>query len=172
MKNDTVITTVMSNLGFVNDLKKLGIKHIATAVGDRPVFFEMKKEEAVLGGEEAGHIIFSDYNPAGDGIVGGLMIISAMNYFGKSLSELADEVTLYPKLLVNVKVKSKPEIKEIPEIFTIIKEIEEKLKDSGRVLVRYSGTENLCRVMIEGKDEKEITDDANRIAKIISNHLS
>lgn len=172
LENDLVVTTVMSNLGFVNDLKNLGIGHIATAVGDRQVFFEMKKSGAVLGGEESGHIIFTDFHSAGDGIVGGIMLISAMNYFGKPLSELAAEVTLFPKILVNVEVKSKPEINTIPEIINIIKEVKNKLGSDGRVLVRYSGTENLCRVMVEGRDEKEIADHAKKIAKVISNCLS
>lgn len=172
LENDLVVTTVMSNLGFVNDLKKLGIDHVAAAVGDRQVFFEMKKKSAVLGGEESGHIIFSDFHPAGNGIVGGLMLVAAMDYFGKPLSELAGEVTLFPKLLVNVEVKNKPDLETIPEIQDIIKEVENKLGGEGRVFVRYSGTENLCRVMVEGRDEREIREYANQIAKIIEDNLS
>jgi phosphoglucosamine mutase len=172
LKNDLVVTTVMSNIGFVGDLKKIGIDHIATAVGDQPVFREMQKKEAVLGGEESGHIIFSDYHPAGDGIVGGIMLLAAINYFQKPLSELAGEVTLFPKILVNVSVKSKPALETIPEISKIIKEVESELAGEGRVLVRYSGTENLCRVMVEGRDKKEIEDYARRIAEIVSGHLS
>lgn len=172
LKNDLVVTTVMSNLGFVRDLKDNGISHKATDVGDRPVFFEMNRSGAVLGGEESGHIIYSDYHPAGDGIIGGLMLIAAMNHFKRPLSELAREITLFPKLLVNVEVSSKPEISSVPEIFSAIKMVEEKLGDLGRVLVRYSGTENLCRVMIEGADEAGIAEDADRIAKIIREKLS
>jgi len=172
LKNNLVVTTVMSNLGFVESLKKLGIRHITTAVGDRQVFFEMKKRGAILGGEESGHIIFSDFHPAGDGIVGGLMLIAAIKYFGKSLSKLAGEITLLPKLLVNVKVKSKPELDTIPEIQNIIKEVEDKLGNGDRVLVRYSGTENLCRIMVEGKDRKEIAKYAQRIIDVIRKQLS
>lgn len=171
LKKDLVVTTAMSNLGFVDALKKLGIDHIATAVGDRQVFFEMKKRGAVLGGEESGHIIYSDFYPTGDGITGGLMLLAAMDYFKKPLSELAAEITLFPKLLVNVEVNSKPELDTIPEIQAIIKEVEEKLGNEGRVYVRYSGTENLCRVMVEGRDGEEIKEYAEKIAGVIRNKL-
>jgi len=172
LKNDLVVTTVMSNLGFVSALKKLGIGHAATAVGDRQVFFEMQKKGAVLGGEESGHIIFSDFYPTGDGITGGLLLVAALDHFKKPLSELAGEITLFPKLLANVEVKSKPELDTIPEISNIIRETENKLGSEGRVLVRYSGTENLCRVMVEGKDAEEIAIFANNIAETIKKHLS
>jgi phosphoglucosamine mutase len=171
LKNDLVVTTVMSNLGFIDSLHKLGIQHIATGVGDRPVFFEMRREGAVLGGEESGHIICTDFYSIGDGIVGGLMLLAAMEYFQKPVSELAAEVTLFPKLLVNVPVKSKPELETVPEIIKAIKEVEKKLGSSGRVLVRYSGTENLCRVMVEGRDENEIKDYADKIAGVIKGCL-
>lgn len=171
LKNDLVVTTVMSNLGFVDALKKLGINHVATAVGDRQVFFEMKKTGAVLGGEESGHLIFSDFHTAGDGIVGGLLLLAAMDYFKKPLSKLAGEVALFPKLLVNVKVKRKPDLDTIPEIQDAIKEVKNKLGNEGRVFVRYSGTEDLCRVMVEGRDEGEIRKYADKIAKVIGDHL-
>ena len=171
LKNDLAVTTVMSNLGFVSSLKQLGIRHLATGVGDRKVFFEMEEEGAVLGGEEAGHIIYSDFHPAGDGLVGGLMLVAAMDYFKKPLSDLAGEVTLYPKLLVNVPVKSKPELGAIPEIQGIIKEVEGKLGGEGRVLVRYSGTENLCRVMVEGRNGDEVKEYADKIAGVIEKCL-
>src|SRR3989339_2079895 len=171
LKNNLVVTTVMSNLGFVGALSKLGIGHIATGVGDRQVFFEMKNKGAILGGEESGHIIFFDFCPTGDGIIGGLMLLAAMSHFKKPLSELAEEVALFPKLLVNVEVKSKPDIGSISEIQDIIKKVEKKLGKEGRVLVRYSGTENLCRVMVEGRDEGEIRAFADAIAKKIKKHL-
>ncbi len=171
LKKDLVVTTVMSNLGFVGALKKLGIGHIATAIGDRQVFFEMKKKGAVLGGEESGHIIYSDFFPTGDGIAGGLLLFSAMSYFKKPLSELAGEIALFPKLLVNIEVENKPELDTIPEIRDIIEEVEGKLSSEGRVLVRYSGTENLCRVMVEGRDEGEIKKYAEKIAGVVRNKL-
>ncbi|MDD5490087.1 MAG: phosphoglucosamine mutase [Candidatus Moranbacteria bacterium] len=172
LKKNLVVTTVMSNLGFVDALKKLGIDHIAAAVGDRQVFFEMKRKDAVLGGEESGHIIYSDFYPTGDGITGGLMLLAAMDHFKKPLSELAGEITLFPKLLVNVFVKSKPELDTIPEIQAIIKEVENELGSEGRVLVRYSGTENLCRVMVEGREETEIAKYAEEIAEVIRKNLN
>lgn len=172
LKNDAVVTTIMSNLGFVSSLQKLGISHFSTGVGDRQVFFEMQKQGIVLGGEEAGHIIISTIHPAGDGMAAGLMLIAALDYFQKPLSELAGEVMLYPKILINTEVKSKPDFSTIPEIMEAIKKAENKLGEEGRVVVRYSGTENLARVMIEGKDEAEIKDLAGQIIKIIHDRLN
>lgn len=172
LKKDLVVTTIMSNLGFVSALKKLGIEHVATAVGDRPVFFGMRHNGAILGGEESGHIIYTDFHSTGDGIVGGVMLLAAMDHFQKPLSELTGEITLFPKILVNVEVKSKPDLETIPEISKIIKEVESELGEDGRVLVRYSGTENLCRVMVEGRDEGDIKKYADRIAEVIKEHLS
>lgn len=172
LKNNAVVTTVMSNLGFVSSLRKLGISHFATGVGDRSVFFEMQKQAIVLGGEESGHIILSNFQPTGDGIAAGLQLISALKYFGKSLSELISEVTLFPKLLINVMVQKKPELETVPEIMQAIKSVEDKLGTEGRVLVRYSGTENLCRVMVEGRNEKEITVYADEIAKVVAEKLN
>ncbi len=172
LKNNLVVTTVMSNLGFIQTLQKIGIGHIATDVGDRSVFFEMQKSGAILGGEESGHIILSNRHPAGDGIFSGLMLIEAINYFKEPLFRLAAEVTLFPKILVNIKVKSKPGLATIPEINNIIQEVENKLGKSGRVLVRYSGTEDLCRIMVEGRYENEISNYANKIAEVIMKYIS
>ena len=172
LKNNAVVTTVMSNKGFVKNLKELGINHFATGVGDRQVFFEMIKQESVLGGEESGHIIMPFFQPTGDGIASGMMLVSAINYFGKKLSELAREVKLFPKILVNVSVKNKPELSNVPEVTEVIEKVEKELGDNGRVLVRYSGTENLCRVMVEGDNQEKITNYANEIAQIISNNLN
>ncbi|MFZ2975574.1 MAG: phosphoglucosamine mutase [Candidatus Moraniibacteriota bacterium] len=171
LKNEAVVTTVMSNIGFISSLKKIGIKHFVVGVGDRQVSQEMKKREIVLGGEESGHIIMSNFQPTGDGMASGLMLISAINYFKKNLSELVREITLFPKILVNVSVKKKPELETIPEIMEIIKKIENILGENGRVLVRYSGTESLCRVMIEGRDKEEIKNYADQIVEIINNYL-
>ncbi len=171
LRSNAVVTTVMSNIGFISSLKKQGIGHFAVGVGDRQVSQEMKKREIVLGGEESGHIIMSNFQPTGDGMASGLMLISAINYFKKNLSELVREIVLFPKILVNVVVKSKPELKSISEIMEIIKKIENILGENGRVLVRYSGTENLCRVMIEGRDKEEIKNYADQIVKVINKHL-
>ncbi|MDO9230911.1 MAG: phosphoglucosamine mutase [bacterium] len=172
LKNEAVVTTVMSNIGFISSLKKIGIKHFVAGVGDRQVSQEMKKREIILGGEESGHIIMSNFQPTGDGIASGLMLISAINYFNEKLSKLTQEIVLFPKILVNVLVKNKPELETVPEIMEIIRKIENILGENGRVLVRYSGTENLCRVMIEGRNKEEIKNYADQIVRVINNLLN
>jgi len=172
LKNNTVVSTIMSNIGFINGLKNLGIKHIQTAVGDRQVYSALVSGGAILGGEEAGHIIFLDRHTTGDGIISGLMLLSAIKYFGKPLSELAEEIFLMPKTLLNVEVKNKPDLSAIPEIHEIIKDTEKYLGEAGRVLVRYSGTEPLCRVMIEGKNKQEIENLTEKIGEVIKNKLN
>lgn len=172
LKNNLVVSTVMSNLGFINGLRALGIEHKATEVGDREVFFEMKKSRAVLGGEESGHIIFSGLHTTGDGILSALMLAWAMKHYDKPLSELSAQFTLAPKLLLNIEVKAKPELSSVAEIKNIIGEVENYLGETGRVLVRYSGTEPLCRVMIEGRDAAEIKTLAEKIGEVIKNKLN
>lgn len=172
LKNNLVVSTVMSNLGFINALRALGITHKATEVGDRAVFFEMKKGGAVLGGEESGHMVFSDLHTTGDGILSALMLTQAMKHYKKPLSELAAQFILAPKLLLNIEVKIKPELSAVAEIKKIIEEVENYLGEAGRVLVRYSGTEPLCRVMIEGKNEKKIKSLAEKIGEVIKKNLS
>jgi phosphoglucosamine mutase len=172
LKNNMVVSTIMSNIGFINSLKKIGIKHLQTDVGDRKVCSVLAEEGAVLGGEEAGHLIFLDRHTTGDGILSGLMLLLAMKHFNKPLSELAREVFLMPKILINVKVKKKPELLTFPEISEVIKEAEKYLGEAGRVSVRYSGTEPLCRIMIEGEDEKEIKNLAEKIGAVIENILN
>lgn len=172
MVNKKVVTTVMSNINLIRKLKEHGVDHISTDVGDRPVSFAMKEHGSIVGGEECGHIIFSHHHTTGDGLLGALMLIWAMKHFDKPLSELADELKLAPKILINVPVKEKVDIDLIPEICDAIKTAEEILLDSGRVLIRYSGTELLCRVMVEGEDEDEINRIANNIAQAIRKNLS
>ncbi len=146
----------MSNKGLSNFFKSMGIKHLRADVGDRYVLEEMLKTGSVIGGEDSGHIIFLDHHTSGDGIVSGLQLVATMLKEKKPLSELARMVTIYPQVLINVKVKTKPEITNIPELVEIIEKTEKELGDNGRVLVRYSGTEQICRIMVEGPD-KEIT---------------
>jgi phosphoglucosamine mutase len=165
--NNIVASTVMSNLGFVFALKKLGVKHTYTPVGDREAYGEMKKTGAIIGGEESGHVIFRSFLSSGDGILTGLMLILAMKYFKKPLSALAKEIVFFPKLLLNIPVKSKPELSKVPEIAKVIKEAEAYFGAEGRVVVRYSGTENLCRVMVEGRDEAEVKGWAERIVEAV-----
>jgi len=172
LKNNIVVSTVMSNIGFINGLRNLGRKHFQTDVGDRQVYGVLVNEGAVLGGEESGHIIFLDRHTTGDGILSGLMLLSAMEYFNQPLSELTREIFLMPKILINVKVKNKPDLSAIPEIYKIIKDTEKYLGEAGRLLIRYSGTEPLCRIMIEGKDQEDIKQLAEKIGEVIKNTLN
>jgi len=172
LKNNLVVSTTMSNIGFINSLKKIGIDYSRTDVGDRQVYSALVEKGAILGGEESGHIIFLDRHATGDGILSGLVLLSAMKYFNKPLSELAEELSLMPKILLNVNVNNKPDLLFIPEISEIIKETEKYLGTEGRVSVRFSGTEPLCRVMIEGKNEKEIKSLAEKIGEVIKNKIN
>lgn len=169
---EIVVSTQMSNLGFVRALEKMGVGHIYTGVGDREVYEEMKRSDAVLGGEESGHIIFRSFLSNGDGILSGLKLIEAMQFFKKPLSELAEGIEFYPKILLNISAKSKPELSGFPEIENEIKAAEKALGVNGRVVVRYSGTENLCRVMVEGREKREVENYSSRIASIIEKELN
>ncbi len=150
LKNDLLVSTVMSNLGLTVACKKYGFKHHATKVGDRYVLEEMLRLGGVIGGEEAGHMIFLDHHTTGDGIIAALQLLAAMIREGKPLSELARQMDIFPQKLINVDVKSKPEISTLPRVKDAIAQVEKELRDEGRVLVRYSGTQNMCRVMVEG----------------------
>ncbi len=154
LKNDLVVTTVMSNLGFTLACKKYGMKHHASRVGDRYVLEDMKRLGAVIGGEDSGHMIFLDHHTTGDGIVAAIQLIAAMLRQGKPLSDLAAMMDVYPQVLINVDVERKPEISTLPEVVEAIRQTKTELGDEGRVLVRYSGTQNLCRVMVEGPTRK------------------
>jgi phosphoglucosamine mutase len=150
LKNDLLVSTVMSNLGLTVACKKYGFQHHASKVGDRYVLEDMLRLGAVIGGEESGHMIFLDHHTTGDGILTALQLLAAMLKTGKPLSELATLMDVFPQKLINVDVKSKPDITTVPEIVAVIAQVEAELKDQGRVLVRYSGTQNMCRVMVEG----------------------
>lgn len=169
LKKDTVVATVMSNLGLDIYCKNNNLNLEKTNVGDRYVLEEMLNKGYNLGGEQSGHIIFLDYNPTGDGILTSLMLIRSMVKYNKKASELASIIDIYPQVLVNAKVAldKKYLYKEDSEITKMIQEVEEKLKNEGRVLIRPSGTEPLVRVMLEGKNIDKITQYANDIAQII-----
>ena len=154
--NNTVVSTVMSNVGLHQALKRMDINHVITDVGDRYVLEQMIKTNAIIGGEDSGHMIFLDHHTSGDGIFTGLRLIQVMQDTGQPLSELIKIMKVYPQVLINIKVREKIDIDRIPEITDAIKKVETCLKDQGRVLVRYSGTQPICRVMVEGPD-KEIT---------------
>jgi len=150
LKNDLLVSTVMSNLGLRVACKRYGFKYHASKVGDRYVLEDMVKLGSVIGGEESGHMIFLDHHTTGDGIVTALQLIAAMVRTGKPLSELAKMMDIYPQKLINVDVQSKPDVATVPQIMDVISRVEKELGDDGRVLVRYSGTQNMCRVMVEG----------------------
>jgi phosphoglucosamine mutase len=162
----------MSNKGLSNFFRDMGIKHLRADVGDRYVLEEMLKTGSVIGGEASGHIIFLDHHTSGDGIISGLQLVATMLKENKPLSELARMVTVYPQVLVNVKVKTKPEITSIPEIVEIIEKTEKKLGDNGRVLVRYSGTEQICRIMVEGPDEEITKIYCDNISEVVKKLLN
>jgi phosphoglucosamine mutase len=140
----------MSNLGLRVACKRYGYQYHAAKVGDRYVLEDMLRLGGVIGGEESGHIIFLNHHTTGDGILSAMQLIAAMARTGKPLSELAKIMEIYPQKLINVNVKSKPDIATVPELKEAISQVEKELGDEGRVLVRYSGTQNMCRVMVEG----------------------
>jgi len=171
LKNKTLVTTIMSNMGIEEAVKKAGGTIIRTQVGDRYVTEEMLKGGYNLGGEQSGHIIFMDNTTTGDGIISALQVLAIMVKEHKRLSELAAVMRTYPQVLINVEVKEKKDLSKNPHIAKRIKEIENKLIGNGRLSVRYSGTEPLARVMLEGKDIKEIKTMAQYIADAIEKEL-
>jgi phosphoglucosamine mutase len=150
LKNDLLISTVMSNLGLKVACKRYGIKHHASKVGDRHVLEDMFRLGSVIGGEDAGHMIFLEHHSTGDGMISAIQLIAAMIESGKPLSELAGLMEIYPQKLINVDVTAKPEFSTLPQVMEAIRQAEAELGENGRVLVRYSGTQNMCRVMVEG----------------------
>ena len=173
LNKDTIVATVMSNLGLNKFARDNGLELLQTKVGDRYVLEEMLKDGFNLGGEQSGHVILLDYNPTGDGILTSLMLIQTILEEGKKASELAGMVKLYPQILVNAKVNSdkKYEYKEDKEINAAIDKLEKEFAGNGRVLIRPSGTEPLVRVMIEGENQEYITKKAQEIADLIENKL-
>jgi phosphoglucosamine mutase len=163
LAKDTLVATVMSNLGLHVALRERSIGILTTAVGDRYVVEEMVKGGYNLGGEQSGHIVFLDYNTTGDGLITALAVLALLVEKGKPLSALRRVMTRFPQVLVNLRVASKPDPKSIPSIARTIVEAERALGDRGRVLVRYSGTEPLLRVMIEGERQPQIDELAARI---------
>lgn len=172
LKNNLLVGTVMSNLGLKLACRRAGIDFHAANVGDRYVLEEMHKLGATIGGEDSGHMLFLDHHTAGDGIITALQLISVMLETGEKLSTLARQMDIMPQKLINIDVARKPEICDVPEIIAAIKEVETKLADKGRVLIRYSGTQNMCRVMVEGPT-RELTDEfCAKLAKIAKDSLS
>lgn len=171
LRNNKLVATVLSNFGFINAMEQLGIEVIKSQVGDRYVIQEMLKHDACLGGEPSGHMIFLDHNTTGDGLVCALQVLRIMIETGSKLSELACCFTRYPQMSVNVRVSSKPALDSIDGLKEAIQEVEKALHGTGRVLVRYSGTENICRVMVEGPKRSIIQQHVTQLANIIKKRI-
>ena len=172
LKNNLVVSTVMSNLGFILACRKYGFTHHAAQVGDRCVLEDMLRLGAVIGGEDSGHMIFADHHTTGDGIITALQLVSAMLRSGKPLSELARLMDVLPQKLINIDVLSKPDIATVPPIVAAIRQAEAELGGEGRVLVRYSGTQNMCRVMVEGPTQELTEKYCRQIADAVKAALS
>ncbi len=171
LKNDMVVSTVMSNMGLGVALKDMGILHETSAVGDRYVMEKMSAVGAVLGGEDSGHMIFGDIHTSGDGMLTALKLIEALLSADMRLSDLKGIMAVYPQVLINVAVNSKPDLGSVPAVAGAIKSVESELGDQGRVLVRYSGTQSLCRVMVEGPSEMETQRYCSQISDIIKKNI-
>ena len=169
LEKNTIVTTVMSNLGFHKALDAKGIQKEITAVGDRYVVEEMRKSGYNLGGEQSGHVVIMDYNTTGDGQLTGVQLTKIMQETGKKLSELAAEVTIYPQKLVNIRVENsmKDKAMEVPAIRVIIEKMEAEMAGNGRILVRPSGTEPLLRVMAEAPTHEEVDYYVDTIAAVV-----
>ncbi|HEY2433828.1 MAG TPA: phosphoglucosamine mutase [Vicinamibacterales bacterium] len=171
LEGDAVVATVMSNIGLELALRESGIELVRCPVGDKYVMEEMLKRGISIGGEQSGHIIFSSHLFTGDGIATALHVLRVMRDSGRELAELAAQLVTYPQVLVNVRVKERQDLKTVPAVAAVIDRVEQRLAGQGRLLVRYSGTEPLLRVMLEGKDQHEIRGWADEIAEAVRRHL-
>ena len=171
LKNDLLVSTIMSNLGLRVACKKYGFKHHASNIGDRYVLADMLRLGAIIGGEDAGHMIFLEHHKTGDGIIAAMQLIAAMLKEGKPLSELARLMNVFPQKLINIDVKKKPAISGIPRVMEIIGRVECALGEEGRVLVRYSGTQNMCRIMVEGPSYDTTEKYCRQIADVVKSEI-
>ncbi len=171
LKDNVVVATVMSNIGLEIALRSAGIKLVRTDVGDKYVLDELLRRGASLGGEQSGHIIMPELSLAGDGMITALCLLRALRESRKTLAELTEGFKQYPQILVNVRVREKVPFAELSSARTAVAEVEELLSQKGRLLLRYSGTEPLARVMIEGENQKEIEEYAARIARAIESEI-
>lgn len=171
LKGNTVVSTVMANLGLERALDRLGIRMVRTPVGDKYVLEEMVRLDAVLGGEQSGHVIFREYATTGDGLMTALRLFEIAHRAGVGLDELTADLEVYPQKLVNVRVREKKGLMELPAVAREIRHVEEAFGDTGRVLVRFSGTEPLARVMVEGPDLAQVESFSARIAEAIEREM-
>lgn len=167
-----IVGTVMTNLGLEKYLERIGLSLFRTKVGDRYIVERMLKSGSVFGGENSGHLVFKNHSTTGDGILAALKVIECLKFYNKSLSELLDEIDLYPQVMKNVAVKNKKPFEDIPEVESAVGAVNKRLKDSGRVLLRYSGTENLARVMVEGEDRELVTSCCDDLVEVVTKSLA
>jgi len=172
LPGDAVVATVMSNIGLELALRERGITLVRTAVGDKYVMEEMVKHGYSLGGEQSGHIIFADHLFTGDGLATALNVLRIMAQSGRELADLAGDLVTYPQVLVNVRVKQRSDYLQVPAIAEIVHRVEAALDGHGRLLIRYSGTEPLLRIMLEGQDQAEIRGWADEIATVVKEQLA
>ncbi|MFZ8933672.1 MAG: phosphoglucosamine mutase [Bacteriovoracaceae bacterium] len=171
-KGDTVVGTVMSNLGLENYINSLGLKFARTKVGDRYIIEFMKENGSILGGEPSGHVIFKDFSTTGDGCIGALKVIECIKYYKKTLADLVQEVKLYPQVTKNAQVTNKPPLDSVESIQEKLDQVKSSLGSKGRVLLRYSGTEPLARVMVEGECEVKVEEICNELVHLVSKELA
>lgn len=169
--NLEVVGTVMSNFGLEVFLNKHGLSLHRTQVGDRYIVERMRATGAVFGGEPSGHLVFKRHSTTGDGILAALKVIECMKHYGKGLKDLADEVELYPQVLLNTTISRKTPFEDVPAIVAAVKTAEDELKGSGRLLLRYSGTEHLARVMVEGRDEAQVQRICRSLTDVVTKQL-
>ena len=171
LSHDTLVATVMSNFGLDIAMKDAGIRVVRTQVGDRYVMEEMIKNNYNLGGEQSGHVIFLDYNTTGDGLITALQVLTLMQKTGKRLSELASCMKTFPQKLVNIKVREKKPLDTLHEFNKVVRESEKKLEGRGRIVVRYSGTETLLRIMVEGETHEEIIQVIDTVSDAVNKYI-
>ncbi len=172
LKGDAIVATVMSNIGLEIALREAGIGMLRCPVGDKYVMEELVRRDLALGGEQSGHVIFSEHLFTGDGIVTALSVLRVIADTGRELADLAGELVTYPQVLVNVRVKERRALDSVPAVKAVTDAVETRLTGAGRLLIRYSGTEPLLRIMIEGKDQREIQGWADEIASAVKTHLA
>ena len=171
LTGNAVVATVMSNIGLEIALRDAGIDIVRCPVGDKYVMEEMLRRNLSLGGEQSGHVIFSEYLFTGDGLATSLNVLRTMAATGRELADLASELTSYPQVLLNVRVERKVDLKTVPEVAAVMADVESRLAGQGRLLVRYSGTEPLLRVMLEGQNEAEIRRWGQEIIDAVKQHV-
>lgn len=171
LRGDAVVATIMSNLWLEKRLAEIGIGLRRTAVGDKYVLQQMVADDLVLGGEQSGHIIFRDMATTGDGILTGLMLLAAIGEEDQPLDRILDEIEPFPQVHLNVRVRTKPDLRQHPTVGSAVDEVERALADSGRVVLRYSGTEPVARIMVEGTEREAVVAHAERLAKLVADEL-